>query len=342
MKPRLLSSLLTALAVSSAAVAAADAPKKIVFLAGPNDHGAPPAHQYQTTLEGIKYAFDHSTNLKNVTTKLIALKAGQNYTAADASELNELSNADVIVINSSADRMNGAVAETHAIFPLSETVDMKSYTPYTPDQTARLEQFDKLMKKGVGLVVLHYSDNVRHPVARKYFLDWVGGHHETDYSKTLVLGSWDIGVSNPQHPIARGVKPWKIGSEEFNLKQRLPEDPRRTILFTATSAMAAPGTPGATPDPMSWAVQREGGGRGFVYTGLHYHAYLSNPDNRTAILNGIAWSAGIEIPAEGVQGPMPAGFPTDVPARGGRGRGPGAPGAAPAAPTNAAVPAGSK
>jgi type 1 glutamine amidotransferase len=326
MKPHLISSLLGALAFATAAVAA-DTPKKIVFLAGPSDHGGPPAHQYLTTLEGIKYAFDHSTNLKNVTTKLFALKPGQDYTAADLDEINELNTADVIVINSSADRMNGTVAETHAIFPLAATVETKTYTA---EQSARLAQFDQLMKKGVGLVVLHYSDNIRHPIARKYFLDWVGGHHETDYSKTLLLGSWEMGLPNPQHPIARGVKPWKIGAEEFNLVQRLPDDPRRTAVFTAMSSLAAPNTPGTAPDPIGWAVQRAGGGRGFVYTGLHYHAYLSDPNNRTAILNGIAWAAGIEIPAEGVQGPMPEGFPTDVPARGGgRGRGPAAPGAGP-------------
>jgi type 1 glutamine amidotransferase len=213
------------------------------------------------------------------------------------------------------------VAETHSIFPLAATVETKTYTP---EQAARLEQFDKLMKKGVGLVFLHYSDNIRHPLSRKYMLDWLGGYHETDYSKTLVQGAWEMGVANPAHPIARGVKPWKIGSEEFNLVQRLPADPRRTALFTAFSPTAAAGTPGSVPDPVGWAVEREGGGRGFVYTGLHYHAYLSDPDNRTAVLNGIAWAAHIEIPAEGVQGPMPEGFPTTVPARGGaRGQGAG-------------------
>jgi type 1 glutamine amidotransferase len=335
MKPRLLFSAVIALALAVPAAVAASAPKKIVFLAGPNDHGAPPAHQYLAALEGIKYAFDHSTNIRNVSTTIYALKAGQNYTAIDLKEFGAIAEADVIVVNSSVDRMGGAggtVAETHAIFPLAEPVDAQhaqTFKPYTPEQAARLEQFDRLMKKGVGLVVLHYTDNIRHPIARKYFLDWVGGYHETNYSRTLVQGGWEMGLPNPQHPIARGVKPWKLGSEEFNLVQRLPEDPRRTLLFTAMSPTAAQDTPGAKPDPIGWAVQREGGGRGFVYTGLHFHAYLSDPNNRTAVLNGIAWSAGIEIPAEGVQGPMPAGFPTSVPARGGRGRGPGAPQANP-------------
>jgi hypothetical protein len=135
-------------------------------------------------------------------------------------------------------------------------------------------------------------------------------------------------VPNPQHPIARGVKPWSIGSEEFNLIQRLPDDPRRTILFTAMSANApTPEAAGAKPDAMAWAVQRGGGGRGFVYTGLHFHAHLSERNVRTAVLNGIAWAAGLEIPPEGVQGSLPEGFPTTVPAAPSRG---GRAGAAPA------------
>ena len=68
------------------------------------------------------------------------------------------------------------------------------------------EQFDKLMKKGVGLVFLHYSDNIRHPVGRKYMLDWLGGYHESNYSRTLVQGGWEMGLASPQHPISRGVK----------------------------------------------------------------------------------------------------------------------------------------
>jgi type 1 glutamine amidotransferase len=319
MKPRSFFVLLALMLPASAAVAAG-APKKIVFIAGPHDHGRPPAHQYQDALKGIQYAFDTSPSVK-VTTQF--------YVGKIPEDLSELNDASVIVIHGSADR---TPTETHAIFPLHVTPETKEYTP---EETARLEKFDQLMKKGVGLVVLHYSINVRHPIARKYFLDWVGGYHETNYSRTQVYGSWEIGVPNPQHPIARGVKSWKIGSEEFNLIQRLPEDPRRTVLFTAMSSNApSPEAAGGKPDAMSWAVQRADGGRGFVYTGLHFHAYLSDPDNRTAILNGIAWAAGIEIPAGGIVGKMPDGFPTSVPAfpaRGGRGQG-GASGAAPAPP----------
>ena len=41
---------------------------------------------------------------------------------------------------------------------------------------AHLEQVDALIKKGVGLVCLHYAVQVDDPRARACFKDWIGGH----------------------------------------------------------------------------------------------------------------------------------------------------------------------
>jgi hypothetical protein len=45
-------------------------------------------------------------------------------------------------------------------------------------------------------------------------------------------------------------------------------------------------------------------GRGFGFTGGHYHWEWAHPDLRTAMLNAILWIAGIEIPEDGVPAPM--------------------------------------
>ena len=42
------------------------------------------------------------------------------------------------------------------------------------------------------------------------------------------------------------------------------------------------------------------GGRGFGFTGLHSHDNLSNDSFRTALINGVAWVAKLEIPKDGV------------------------------------------
>ena len=52
---------------------------------------------------------------------------------------------------------------------------------------------------------------------------------------------------------------------------------------------------------IGWAYERpNGNGRGFGTTGGHYHKTWARDDWRTLILNAIAWTAGVEIPTDGV------------------------------------------
>jgi len=51
---------------------------------------------------------------------------------------------------------------------------------------------------------------------------------------------------------------------------------------------------------LAWAHQRPDGGRGFGFTGGHFHWNWAHNDFRKAALNGIAWTAGIEIPSSGL------------------------------------------
>ena len=52
---------------------------------------------------------------------------------------------------------------------------------------------------------------------------------------------------------------------------------------------------------IAWAYQRPEGGRGFGFTGADIHKSWSYPSQRTLVLNGILWSAGLPVPAGGVQ-----------------------------------------
>jgi hypothetical protein len=49
-----------------------------------------------------------------------------------------------------------------------------------------------------------------------------------------------------------------------------------------------------------WARQRPDGGRGFGFTGGHFHWNWGHPDHRKLVLNAIAWIAGIDVPAGGI------------------------------------------
>jgi hypothetical protein len=49
---------------------------------------------------------------------------------------------------------------------------------------------------------------------------------------------------------------------------------------------------------VAWACERADGGRGFGFTGGHYHQGWANNDQRKLVLNAILWTAKAKIPAE--------------------------------------------
>jgi hypothetical protein len=53
-------------------------------------------------------------------------------------------------------------------------------------------------------------------------------------------------------------------------------------------------------ETIAWVREREDGGRGFGYTGAHFHANWDHPNARTLVLNALLWIAGAEVPPGGV------------------------------------------
>lgn len=285
-------------------VLAAD-PVRIVLVAGPKDHGAPGRHEYEKDMRSLKGCLDAS-NIPNLKTDVYVGKVP---------DVAELATASVIVMESSGDR---TASETHALFPFDGATDHQGYPA---DMTDRLRAIDALAQKGMGVVVLHYATYVNNATARRYFTDWVGAFYESGYSRTVVT-NWDIAPAGGAHPILNGVSPWNA-REEFYIRLRMPEDARRTPLLMATPtaptplpALTAPMVPGGPPSPLtspnvepslvSWAIERSGGGRGFVMTGVDWHTNLQMESYRREVLNGIIWAAKVAVPSTGVVCTLPA------------------------------------
>ena len=55
------------------------------------------------------------------------------------------------------------------------------------------------------------------------------------------------------------------------------------------------------PQHVAWAAERPGGGRGFGFTGGHFHKGWANNDQRKLVLNAILWTAKATVPANGVE-----------------------------------------
>jgi type 1 glutamine amidotransferase len=323
MRRQIVMALLAGVAVAWGMPAPVFAQAHIVFAAGPKDHGAPGRHEYPTNLAALKACLE-SSNVKGITTALYTGKVP---------DVSALSNAAVLVMESSGDR---TPTETHVLFPQDITTDHQGYDAAT---TARFAAIDALAKKGMGVVVFHYATYVNNATGRKYFTDWVGGFYESGYSRTVTT-NWTVAPTATNHPILRGVEPFTT-REEFYIRLRMPEaDPRRTPLLIATPvqptrlpALTQPMVPGGPPSPLtdpnvepslvSWAVQREGRGRGFVMTGPDWFSNLSVDSYRRQLLNGIVWAANLDVPAGGVQCSIPADLvPPPAPPRGaGAGRG---------------------
>jgi hypothetical protein len=181
--------------------------------------------------------------------------------------------------------------------------------------------FDKVMRTGAGLACLHYAVEVPLGPSAKGMLDWMGGYFEAHWS---VNPHWKASFEVvPGHEAARGVKPFQIDDEwYFHMRFRGKMEGITPIL----SAVAPPetmkrgdgphsGNPtvrkavgAGEPQHVAWTYQRGAdynNGRGFGFTGLHYHWNWEDDSFRKAVLNGVAWSANLPIPENGVESEKP-------------------------------------
>jgi hypothetical protein len=162
----------------------------------------------------------------------------------------------------------------------------------------RPTEVQKLAEAGVGFVHLHTA--IDYP---KDFGDrarsWLGGCYEPGFSKRA---HWIADFAAlPEHPICRGVKPFKVNDGWlYNLR------------FAAGLKGVTPLL--RTPDPkaklskdekpgddaiVSWAYDRLDGSRAFVFTGAHLHSSWGDESYRRYLVNGVLWAAKVEVPAAG-------------------------------------------
>jgi hypothetical protein len=179
-----------------------------------------------------------------------------------------------------------------------------------------LRDVDALVKKGVGLAVIHYALEVPKGEAGDCYLRWVGGYFEQHWS---VNPFWKPEFKTlPDHPITRGVKPFAIEDEWYYHMRFTPDMKGVTPLLTATppdqTRKGPDGPHSGNPavrealgqaEHLAWAFERPGGGRGFGFTGCHPHWNWAQDDFRKFVLNAIVWVAGAEVPQDGVPSKTP-------------------------------------
>jgi len=191
------------------------------------------------------------------------------------------------------------------------------------DGGKRIAKVDEWVKKGVGIGCMHYGVEVVADQAGAQFKRWIGGYYENMYSCNPM---WEPNFTSfPVHPITRGVKPFQI-KDEWYMNMRFTDGftadgpaensgTKFVPILVAKPSDAVRNGPYVAPkgpyahiqaasgrsEAMMWAVERPDGGRGFGFTGAHYHDNWANDDFRKIVLNALVWVAKGEVPPNGIE-----------------------------------------
>lgn len=171
------------------------------------------------------------------------------------------------------------------------------------------DEVQKLADAGVGIVHVHQViDYPTEPSKRA--MAWLGGVYEP---KTGARGHWVARYDQfPDHPVTRGVEPFSL-MDGWILKLRFVPDLKGVtpLLRTHPPAKAAPAVAGkpaeagpttdSPDDIVCWTYDRPDGGRSFVFTGGHEQKNWGIPGLRRLVVNGILWTARVDVPKEGAR-----------------------------------------
>jgi type 1 glutamine amidotransferase len=166
-------------------------------------------------------------------------------------------------------------------------------------EPARWAKMKALMDAGTGFVMLHQAVDVPEDHADE-LKSWLGGVWTKDIGSR---GHWDMDFADfPEHPVTRGVTAFAapVDGWLFNLHfapgvkpliaGTVPDKARTTADAKANAGRA---------ETIGWSYERPNGGRSFAFTGCDLHKNWLVESQRRAVVNGILWTAKVEVPPAG-------------------------------------------
>lgn len=171
------------------------------------------------------------------------------------------------------------------------------------------------IQRHAGFMAVHFGVEVDKGEQGDRYLEWMGGYFEPFWS---VNPYWKASATaNTAHPASRGAMPFTV-DDEWYYHMRFREGmqgvtpvlsaipPVQTVHSKDTPTIRS-GNPDVwravqnqEPQHLAWAYERPDCGRGYGFTGFHTFANLGNASFRTALLNGVAWVAKLDVPEGGV------------------------------------------
>jgi type 1 glutamine amidotransferase len=150
------------------------------------------------------------------------------------------------------------------------------------------KEAEEMLRAGVGLTAIHWATGAKKEIGPAY-QEALGGWFHTDFSG-LDTSKQKLVMADPAHPVSRGWKDYDL-RDEFYLDLRFAE---------ATKPISRVNVKGKD-QVVAWVIERSGsnGGRSFGTTLGHFFDNFGIEAFRKAIVNGILWTARLEIPEAG-------------------------------------------
>jgi len=155
----------------------------------------------------------------------------------------------------------------------------------------RRKETAKLFDAGVGFATIHWATATNDAKLGTDYLDLLGGWFHFNHSG-LNVGKYPLVQLDPNHPVSQGWAPYPLHDEIYlNLKFHPESKPLVRVTVDGKDQIVA------------WVHERknQNGGRSFGTTLGHFHDNFRIEAFRKMIVNGILWSAGLEVPKEGAK-----------------------------------------
>lgn len=176
-----------------------------------------------------------------------------------------------------------------------------------PHRDRIMTDLTKMMDRGCGIVCVHYATGLgaKHvpPDGEHPLLYWMGGYFATQCAHHQSIAKIFTATIEPgaaEHPICRGWKTFTLHDEPY-IKNYFGKDGLAANVTPIATSLLPPEAPHR--EVVSWAVSRPDGGRGMGVVMPHFYQSWKNDDLRMLIMNGVVWTAKLDVPAEGVKTP---------------------------------------
>lgn len=267
------------LGLMSATYAAAADPTLVLVVVGPSNH-PPGSHEVAAGGRLMADALKNATNIADIRTEVV-------HAWPDNAEL---------------------LGTVSSVVFIGDTFPAERFG----NSDVAMRDLQQMMARGCGIVCVHYAtglqaedvaDDGDHPL-----LHWLGGYFATrckhHQSIARIYSEAAIDKADPEHPIARGWRPFKVNDEPY-INNYFGKDGNRLAVGVTPIAVSMLPPEKPQKEIVAWAIERSDKGRGFGIVMPHFYQNWRQDDLRMLILNAIVWTAGREVPGQGVKTPKP-------------------------------------